>query len=139
MASIYKSRGMRNNNPLNVKYNIHNRWYGQGDPDSDGFCTFSKLDWGIRAAMKIIIRYQEHYKIFRVSDLIARWSPDGKTIVGNYTSFVERALGSKTFDIKDEESMVKLVSAMARFECGSEANIDWDARMVYTHHFRGRL
>lgn len=139
MKKNYISRGMRNNNPLNVKYNIHNRWIGMEEPDKDGFCTFYKLEYGIRAAMKIIVRYQQHYNIHRVADLIARWSPDGKTIVKNYTSFVEKFVGSTTFDVMNEYSMTDLVTAMALFECGTEAQIKSDARMVYIHYFKGKI
>ncbi len=36
-------RGIRNNNPLNIKWNAANNWNGQTGSDSGGFCIFNTL------------------------------------------------------------------------------------------------
>lgn len=112
-------RGLRNNNPCNIKYNKANEWYGQIAPDG-GFCRFREPVYGLRAAYKIIATY--YNKGFRtISEIISRWAPDGLYIEKNYAFFVARGCGmlsTEEIDPWDKEMMVKFLKGVVKFENG---------------------
>lgn len=112
-------RGIRNNNPCNIKYNSANNWVGQRDPNGE-FCTFVDARYGLRAAYITIGNYYK--KGYRtIAEIIGRWAPDGAQIVSNYSYFVARgcgALSTEEIAIDDEDFMVKFLKGMVKFENG---------------------
>lgn len=48
------------NNPFNIRYNPENNWKGQIEP-KNGFCQFSDIRYGFRAAYIIIYNYSRLY------------------------------------------------------------------------------
>lgn len=120
-------RGLRNNNPLNIRTSKC-MWNGQIGADDDGFCVFADRRFGYRAAFKILITYKLKYGIYRVEDIIRRWAPSNENnteayikAVCNYTGF-ER---DQTILLK--ENKISLVRAMAKVELG----IKW-AYFIFT-------
>lgn len=75
------SRGIRNNNPANIIRG--SKWSGlsQIQPDSK-FCTFIKVEFGVRALIYLLLRYYRDYKLYSVRDIISRFAPP---IDGNNT------------------------------------------------------
>ena len=85
-----ESRGIRNNNPLNIRLSS-DKWQGQVLPQSshspkggDGgglsgegaFCQFYSIEWGWRAAFVILCRtYYGKYGLKTIRDLVSRWAP----------------------------------------------------------------
>jgi len=74
------SRGLRNNNPLNIRRG-GDRWQGstrvQKDPD---FVTFKELKWGYRAAWKVLATYSRRFakdrKPFNLFHILSQWAPE---------------------------------------------------------------
>ena len=67
-------RGIRNNNPLNIR--IGNNWAGEKTPNTDGtFEQFVSMAYGIRAALIIIHNYMYKYKLTTIEKIISRWAP----------------------------------------------------------------
>jgi len=69
-------RGIRNNNPLNIRRGA-NAWQGlaavQTDPD---FCQFESLEWGWRAAFVLLTEtYYKRYRLDTVRNIVKRWAP----------------------------------------------------------------
>lgn len=119
-------RGIRNNNPLNIR--IGNKWVGevQNPTDSD-FEQFTSMVYGLRAGFKLIRRYIERYHLCTVKEILSRWAPTTENNTAAYVSFVcERsgigALDTLSFD--DEYKMVVLVEAMCVYENGVEISHD---------------
>ena len=54
------TRGQRNNNPGNIRYNKSNRWLGLIGQDGKHFCRFSSMEYGFRALVILIARYIDH-------------------------------------------------------------------------------
>ena len=54
------TRGVRNCNPLNIKYSERNKWHGKV-PDREKkdqvFEEFRSMEYGLRAALKLITKY----------------------------------------------------------------------------------
>lgn len=70
-------RGMRNNNPLNIRFSEVNEWQGiiGRDKEKGGMCVFATMYQGIRAAMLLINTYQRKYNKRTIREIISRWAP----------------------------------------------------------------
>lgn len=70
------TRGLRNNNPGNIKYD-GTAWQGLASPPSDGtFCIFTDPAYGIRAMAVILQNYVAVDGVpSTVTDIISRWAP----------------------------------------------------------------
>lgn len=112
------TRGARNNNPLNIRYNPSNFWLGQLNPDTSGFCRFKSLHYGIRAALKILYRYIIVYKLTTLELIVSKWAPACENDVEAYIKSVCRLTKfDRNMRIEwKRECIVPLVQAMARVE-----------------------
>lgn len=115
------ARGIRNNNPLNIRHNRNNRWQGvyeqQTDPE---FVRFASIQFGIRAGFIIIRNYikQGHKD---VASIVSRWAPASENNTDAYIRHVCEMSGLSPFQVlhfEDKDTMVALVDAMIRVECG---------------------
>jgi len=70
-------RGVRNNNPLNIEKEGANVWDGiASDQDGDDrFATFESAEYGIRAALRTLVTYQDKHKLKTPTEMIYRWAP----------------------------------------------------------------
>ena len=74
-----KPRGLRNNNPLNIRHG-HSQWQGRSKEQNDReFVCFLTMSMGYRAAWKILQTYYETFtkagKTFCLYQIIHRWAP----------------------------------------------------------------
>ena len=73
-------RGIRNNNPLNIRLSS-DKWQGQrplsSSPEGEkSFCVFESMAYGWRAAFVILCKtYYGKYKLKTIRALITRWAP----------------------------------------------------------------
>lgn len=70
-------RGIRNNNPGNLRWSILNPWTGQSGKDAQGYAQFSSPDYGIRAALKLLRNYITLNGLQTIKAISARWAPAG--------------------------------------------------------------
>lgn len=113
-------RGIRNNNPLNIR--IGNTWLGERnnptDPNFEEFCT---MEYGIRAAFIILRRYIRRYHKDTVTSIVSTWAPANENNTLRYIDTVCARTGlepNQPIKYEDCATMCKLVEAMAFFECG---------------------
>lgn len=117
-----QSRGMRNNNPLNIR--IGNTWLGERDSRecTDGeFEEFCELKYGLRAGFCILRRYIRHYHRDTLRKIIASWAPPVENRTETYINFVAERVGidpGATIDYADADTMCRIVQAMCKMECG---------------------
>lgn len=115
-------RGIRNNNPLNIKRG-ETAWRGLSSAQRDDvYCTFDLPEDGIRAAAKILQTYQERHGIAMLAGVIQRWAPPAD---GNDTSAYITAVeiwadidANAALDLSDYDTAYALLRAMCRFENG---------------------
>ena len=74
-----KPRGLRNNNPLNIRHG-QSQWQGRTEAQTDReFVCFMTMGMGYRAAWKILQTYYETFvkqqKTFCLYNIIHRWAP----------------------------------------------------------------
>ena len=112
-------RGVRNNNPLNIRSGSH--WIGLAERQDAQFCTFVAIEWGVRAAVKILRSYARR-GIHTVSDIIQTWAPPIENDTNRYIQVVCSRTGylpTHTINIYDENEVVALLLAMSFVECAT--------------------
>lgn len=118
-------RGLRNNNPLNIRYVEKNRWQGRvaaKNKKDNEFEEFVALYWGFRAAFILIFNYMNKYGRYTINDIVSTWAPaqDGNA-TGWYIEEVSDRIGIRSDHIlsfTNGKVMMQLVQEMARVECG---------------------
>lgn len=113
-------RGIRNNNPLNIR--IGNTWLGEvSSPTDSDFEQFVSVRYGLRAAFCILRRYIRRYKRNTVRKIVTAWAPSMENNTERYIQLVCK-FGCLDADAEihyeDSLTMCLLVQAMARVEVG---------------------
>lgn len=114
-------RGLRNNNPLNIRISATN-WKGKMVPSQDkAFEQFRDIYFGIRAGFCIMRTYINKYRLSTVAQVIARWAPECENNTSAYVrSVLNRSNISATerLQFNNKNQMCRLLWAMALVECG---------------------
>lgn len=120
-------RGIRNNNPGNLRYNGI-AWEGLAAPPSDGaFCIFIEARFGIRALAVLLRNYKRKYGICSVSGIINRFAPATENNTAAYIASVCKALACEAdtaLDTESEAVLLPLVKAIIRHENGQQPYTD---------------
>lgn len=117
-------RGIRNNNPLNIRKG-NTKWQGEvlyleGVPVERDFCQFEAMKYGWRAAFKLLRKYIISYKCNTVRKIISRWAPENE----NYTETYIKYVASKVAEGADGEipaespAILLIAAAMCEMENG---------------------
>ena len=87
-------RGIRNNNPLNIRRS-KDKWKGMRAVQSDAqFCQFESLEWGWRAAFWLLTRtYYHKYRLFTIRAIVTKWAPAIENNTQAYIANVSRLTG----------------------------------------------
>ena len=117
-------RGIRNNNPLNIR--IGNSWRGEVEnPTDKDFEQFQTMFWGLRAGFVLLKRYITRYRLNTIEKIISRWAPNNENHTEDYIELVCKLMGYGRSDIlswNDENDMTKLVFAMCFVENGQHVD-----------------
>ena len=121
MSGASGDRGVRNNNPGNIRHG--SAWNGlcaaQTDPQ---FCQFTDAKYGIRALAIILLNYQRMHDLHTIRGVINRWAPpadDNDTSA--YVGFVAGEMGmdpSAWIDLTDYATLKGMATAIIHQECG---------------------
>ena len=121
------TRGLRNNNPLNIRLG-GDRWQGEVVPSQDrAFKQFSTMAWGYRAAFKLLNNYRRLHGCRNLADFIERWAPPSENDTHAYIDAVAkraRISDLTQIDTQDGDLMCRIVAAMSRVENGVDADMD---------------
>ena len=120
------TRGMRNNNPLNIRKVPGTHWRGEvssplgevGRGAGGSFVRFVSLEWGLRAAFCILRTYRDKYKLVCIEDIITRWAPPTENDTRKYICDCCKLTGFGGKERLTENMWPQLVGAMARIESG---------------------
>lgn len=87
-------RGIRNNNPLNIRRG-KDQWKGLRAQQQDAaFCQFETLEYGWRAAFHLLTRtYYHKYRLYTIRNIIGKWAPPGENQTEAYIRNVSRLTG----------------------------------------------
>lgn len=113
-------RGIRNNNPLNIR--IGNVWLGEEpNPTDPDFEQFVSMFYGLRAGFVLLRRYINHYHRTTVPAIISAWAPSSENNTTKYIDTVCRISGlspDEQLNFFNADQMIRLVDAMIYVECG---------------------
>ena len=111
-------RGIRNNNPLNIRRTAKDQWKGLRAQQTDAsFCQFESLDYGWRAAFYLLTRtYYHKYRLFTIRAIINKWAPPQENLTATYIQNVPIGIPSD-----QPERWIAVGLAMAIQECGTES------------------
>lgn len=127
------TRGERNNNPTNIDWHANTTWQGAvgKEPGPSGrFIVFKAPEWGIRAAAKILLTYQNHDGCKTIRQIVSRWAPPGENNTGAYVAAVVAGCGLKPEQADDPINvdsvaiMLPLVKAVILHENGQNPYAD---------------
>ncbi len=117
-------RGIRNNNPGNIRKSAE-QWQGLAQDQTDpAFFRFVSMPYGIRAMVKILRKYSASYGLDTVQGIINRWAPPSENDTGAYQRAVASNIGTTTtahLSLDDPETMFRLVRAIISHENGAIA------------------
>ena len=84
-------RGIRNNNPLNIRRG-KDQWQGLRAQQTDAsFCQFESLEYGWRAAFYLLTRtYYHKYRLYTIRMIINKWAPPNENLTETYIQNVSR-------------------------------------------------
>lgn len=118
------SRGLRNNNPGNIR-NSSTVWIGEVTPSNDkSFKQFKSMAYGYRATIKLLQNYRKIHNCQTVSDFIKRWAPPSENNTSGYISRVCSEMQvPNTYipDIEDKNTMCAFAAAISLVENGVPA------------------
>lgn len=119
-------RGLRNNNPGNIRRNS-DVFQGEVSPSRDKeFKQFTNMAHGYRAVFRILSNYYRNYKLMTIRKMIGRWAPENENNTAAYVSLVSSYSGipaDDPIDIGNKEQMIRIVAGMSRVENGREADM----------------
>ena len=119
------SRGLRNNNPGNIKRNS-DVFQGEKTSSDKEFKQFKSMAYGYRAIFKILSNYYRNYKLDTIRKIIGRWAPENENNTNAYIKAVSDYAGIPADDpinINDREQMIRIVAGMSKVENGREADM----------------
>lgn len=114
-----KPRGIRNNNPLNIRRN-NTKWKGLRKEQTDpSFFQFESMKWGYRAALRTLQNYQKIHGLKTLREMIYRWAPPNENDTEAYVRLVSnraKIYPDIPIDINNKSLMCRMVEAMCFME-----------------------
>ena len=112
-----ETRGIKNNNPFNIKKNINKPiWKGEIFPSTDKvFSQFTNMEYGIRAGLLLL---KNNYLNRTLEQAINKYAPPIENPTNNYIEFVEKISGIKRNEILNINHLIDLAYSILYFENG---------------------
>lgn len=119
------ARGMRNNNPLNLRRTGIN-WKGEKKEVTDkDFEEFESLMWGLRAGLRNMRTIMSRGNN-TIGSLVSVWAPPSENQTSKYIDYVVRETGysaSQRLEF-EKDTMYPIVAAMCKMESNLTLNQD---------------
>ena len=135
------TRGIRNNNPLNIRYACNN-WLGKitkANKKDPSFEEFETMRHGFRAALLLIQNYIIKYGCNTISKIITRWAPPtDNNRTAKYIADVCKMvnMGGNEVLSNHDPRLKEIVRAMSLIESGTDIRDYWSALDVAWEEFK---
>ncbi|WP_246506766.1 structural protein [Kistimonas asteriae] len=111
-------RGIRNNNPGNIRHG--DNWQGMTDIQTDpAFVQFVTPEYGIRAMTRIFKSYARR-GLVTVEQIVSTWAPDNENDTESYVKHVASVLGLSPDTPVAEHDYPALIAVIIKHENGSQ-------------------
>lgn len=120
-------RGLRNNNPGNIRNSQRTDWQGEVDEASKNdksFEEFETIAYGYRALIKLLQNYRKLHGCQTMADFIKRWAPETENNTSAYIKRVCTEMQVPTTyvpDVNDKTTMCAFAAAISQVENGVSA------------------
>lgn len=111
-------RGIRNNNPGNIRYGEFARSAGATGADSGGFAVFADMQTGIEATAKLLRSYASR-GFDTIRKIISRWAPANENDTQAYIAAVAKQLGVSADVQLNAEQLQGVAGSIFQHENGS--------------------
>jgi hypothetical protein len=119
------SRGIRNNNPGNIR--LGEPWQGLAAIQTDdSFCQFASPQYGIRAIMKIMETYNSE-GFNTITEIITKWAPPNENDTNAYVAAVSATSGiapTVALNITDPIIWIGIIKSIILHENGQNPYTD---------------
>ncbi|NCC04320.1 MAG: structural protein P5 [Proteobacteria bacterium] len=123
MTNKTPSRGIRNNNPGNLRRS-KDPWQGLAENQMDeDFFVFKTPIYGIRALARTLISYQDEHGLRTIGKIINRWAPNNENDTAAYISFATEDTGfaaDQPLDMHNYDNLKPIVLAIIKHENGQQ-------------------
>ncbi len=120
------SRGLRNNNPGNIRLGNF-RYKGEKAESSDtAFRQFESIEWGYRAMFVLLHTYAKKYGCHTLRQMINRYAPPVENHTDNYirrVAYATHLSPDEDISTTDAATMTAVVAAMSEVENGVKADM----------------
>lgn len=116
------TRGMRNNNPGNIRHSS-DKFQGEVESTDKSFKKFKSMIYGYRALIKILQNYETKYGCNTIRKIINRWAPNNENNTDSYVKYVSENSGygpDEVIDMHNKEVAIKITRAIS-----NEENSGW--------------
>jgi len=117
------TRGIRNNNPGNIRINKANNWQGKINSTDKDFEQFINIAMGLRALMVTLRTYQNKHGLKTIRQIINRWAPGSEN---NTTKYIDAVAGfmslsaNSELDLSSKSTLIQLTKAIVKHECSPD-------------------
>jgi hypothetical protein len=110
-------RGIRNNNPGNIK--MGDSWQGSAGDDGT-FIIFADMSWGTRALATALTNMQKR-GVNTIQDIISTWAPASENNTNAYVNAVSKDMGIPPSEVlsMDQDTLASLMRAIINHENGA--------------------
>lgn len=126
MKQSKQPRGLRNNNPGNIRKS-NDKFEFEVRPSTDAdFKQFYTVYYGYRAMFVILRNYSQIHGLGTIRGMISRWAPANENNTAAYVNTVSAKSGIPADDpvnVDDREQMIRIVAAMSEVENGRPADM----------------
>lgn len=123
MTKPEPSRGIRNNNPGNLR-RTDTQWQGLAETQTDTeFFVFKSPTYGIRALARTLITYQVNHNLRTIRQIIGRWAPASENDTVAYIKGVSDETGfapDVVLDMHKYEHLKAVVTTIVHHENGQQ-------------------
>lgn len=138
MSTEKLPRGLRNNNPGNIRNNDGVKWQGEVNATAKKDFTFEEFkdrESGYRALIKLLRNYHKLHGCRTIADYIRRWAPENENNTSGYITRVCKEMQVPTTFVPDPDEksiMCAMAAAISQVENNvpailSEVEAGWDA------------
>lgn len=126
LEDMKMSRGLRNNNPGNIRRGSF-RYKGEKAKSSDSaFRQFESMEWGYRAMFVLLHTYAVKHNCRTLREIINRYAPPTENFTEGYircVSNVTHLSPGEPVSTTDGATMTAIVAAMSAVENGTKADM----------------
>ncbi len=119
-------RGIRNNNPLNLRHSP-DTFKGEKVSTDKDFEQYESIEYGYRAAFVTLHTYLTKYGLNTIEKIITKWAPPTENNTQAYISAVVKYSGvaaDEALTATSGDKYILIVSAMSFVENGVNADIN---------------